>query len=168
MNLTHKKTAPSDPDFMSLVHELDLALSQMTGDSGAGSFSPAAFNTTTEGCIVIYHHSTPVACGVFRYHADQVCELKRMYSKQPGAGTYLLQQLERDAMSKGYRRAILSTRQVNTRAINFYKHNGYLASEAYGKYVGLERSSCFSKTLLTPHEHAATGRTSSHGGQDTP
>ncbi|WP_283131865.1 hypothetical protein [Enterovibrio norvegicus] len=70
-----------------------------------------------------------------------------MYSNLPSAGSYLLKQLEASAISKGYQSAILSTRRVNTQAVNFYIKNAYRESEAYGKYVGLEKSICFRKTL---------------------
>lgn len=148
MNFRHKKVDPSHSDFRSLVIELNLSLSQITNDSGESSFSPDAFNSSSDGCIVVYSNEVPVACGVFRHQADEVCELKRMYSKISGAGTYLLNQLELYAIAKGYRKAVLSTRRVNTNAVSFYKRHAYSESEPYGKYVGLDRSICLGKLLI--------------------
>ncbi len=74
---------------------------------------------------------------------------KRMYSNKAGAGSYLLKQLECLAIEKGYRKAILSTRRVNSKAVTFYCRHAYSESSAYGKYVGVDRSICLSKILVT-------------------
>ncbi|TOL76037.1 GNAT family N-acetyltransferase, partial [Vibrio parahaemolyticus] len=58
-------------------------------------------------------------------------------------------QLECYAVEKGYKKAVLSTRRINLKAVNFYKRNSYLESGAYGKYVGVKRSICLSKALVT-------------------
>lgn len=147
MIFSNRKVNPNDDDFISLVHELNVSLRQITNDTGEGSFSSGKFDSASDGCIVVYSHGQPVACGVFRYHAPEVCELKRMYSKQPGAGAYLIGQLEQDAVIKGYRKAILSTRRVNQKAIAFYERHSYAECHAYGRYVGVSRSICLSKVL---------------------
>lgn len=149
MKFEHKKVEPSNSDFQSLVAELNSSLTQITSDSGESSFTSDAFDSSKDGCIVVYLNSVAVACGVFRYHESEVCELKRMYSNKSGAGSYLLKQLECYAVNKGYRKAILSTRRVNSKAVSFYERNSYSESSAYGKYVGVKRSICLSKVLVT-------------------
>ncbi len=149
MKFEHKKVEPSNSDFQSLVAELNSSLTQITRDSGESSFASDTFDSSKDGCIVVYLNSVAVACGVFRYHDRDVCELKRMYSNKSGAGAYLLKQLEYYAVNKGYRKAILSTRRVNSKAVSFYERNSYSESSAYGKYVGVERSICLSKVLVT-------------------
>lgn len=149
MRFEHKKVEPSNIDFQSLVAELNSSLSQITNDSGESSFSSDAFDSSKDGCIVVYLNKVAVACGVFRRHQNEVCELKRMYSNKPGAGSYLLKQLECYAVEKGYKKAVLSTRRINSKAVNFYKRNSYSESGAYGKYVGVKRSICLSKALVT-------------------
>ncbi|WP_420646145.1 GNAT family N-acetyltransferase [Vibrio parahaemolyticus] len=149
MRFEHKKVEPSNIDFQSLVAELNSLLSQITNDSGESSFSSDAFDSSKDGCIVVYLNKVAVACGVFRLHQNEVCELKRMYSNKPGAGGYLLKQLECYAVEKGYKKAVLSTRRINLKAVNFYKRNSYSESGEYGKYVGVKRSICLSKALVT-------------------
>lgn len=149
MKFEHKKVEPNNIDFQSLVAELNSSLSQITQDSGESSFSLDAFDSLKDGCIVVYLNKSAVACGVFRYHQSDICELKRMYSNTSGAGTYLLEQLESYAIEKGYKNAVLSTRRVNLKAVNFYLRNAYAESDAYGKYVGVRRSICLSKALVT-------------------
>ncbi|MCX8788118.1 GNAT family N-acetyltransferase [Vibrio parahaemolyticus] len=104
MRFEHKKVEPSNIDFQSLVAELNSSLSQITNDSGESSFSSDAFDPSKDGCIVVYLNKVAVACGVFRHHQNEVCELKRMYSNKPGAGGYLLKQLECYAVEKGYKK----------------------------------------------------------------
>ncbi|SBS38943.1 hypothetical protein MSP8887_03566 [Marinomonas spartinae] len=149
MKFEHKKVEPSNENFQLLVAELNRSLSQITGDSGESSFLPEVFDSSKDGCIVVYLNKFSVACGVFRYYQNEVCELKRMYSNTSGAGSYLLEQLECYAVEKGYKKAVLSTRRVNLKAVNFYQRNSYSESRAYGKYVGVKRSICLSKVLVT-------------------
>ncbi|WP_211237712.1 GNAT family N-acetyltransferase [Shewanella waksmanii] len=150
MTFETRKVAPSHADFIALVDELNLSLRQITRDSGESSFASDAYDSSKDGCIVVYLNDNPVACGVFRYHENEVCELKRMYSRRPGAGAgaYLLKQLENYAVEKGYRKAVLSTRRVNLKALSFYERNSYSQSRAYGRYVGISRSICLSKLLV--------------------
>ncbi|WP_295890662.1 GNAT family N-acetyltransferase [uncultured Vibrio sp.] len=149
MKFEYKKVEPSNSDFQSLVTELNSSLTQITNDSGESSFASDTFDSSKGGCIVVYQNNVAVACGVFRRHESEVCELKRMYSNKSGAGSYLLKQLEHYAVNKGYRKAILSTRRVNSKAVSFYKRNSYLESSAYGKYVGVKHSICLAKVLNT-------------------
>lgn len=148
MDFEYKKVTPADDDFIELVRELSASLEAITADTGEGSFAAEAFDADQDGCLVVYAGDAAVACGIFRYQAEGVCELKRMYSKQPGAGSYLLQQLEAYAAAKGYRQALLSTRRVNQKAVGFYLRNGYHKTQAYGRYLGVARSVCFGKTLF--------------------
>ncbi|MCX2761059.1 GNAT family N-acetyltransferase [Vibrio sp. Sgm 22] len=149
MEFEYRKVEPNHRDFQSLIAELNLSLRQITNDTGESSFVSDAFEPSKDGCIVVYLNDSAVACGVFRYHGSEVCELKRMYSNKAGAGSYLLKQLECLAIEKGYRKAILSTRRVNSKAVTFYCRHSYSESGAYGKYVGVDRSICFSKMLVT-------------------
>ena len=148
MEFEYKKVKPNNRDFQSLITELNLSLRKITNDTGESSFVSDAFEPSKDGCIVVYLNDSAVACGVFRYHESEVCELKRMYSNKAGAGSYLLKKLECFAIEKGYRKAVLSTRRVNSKAVSFYCRHSYSESSAYGKYVGVDRSICFSKTLV--------------------
>ncbi|WP_123302301.1 GNAT family N-acetyltransferase [Vibrio crassostreae] len=148
MEFEYKKVEPNHRDFQSLIVELNSSLNQITNDTGESSFASDSFDSLKDGCIVVYLNDSAVACGVFRYHESEVCELKRMYSSKAGAGSYLLKHLECLAIEKGYRKAILSTRRVNSKAVTFYCRHAYSESSAYGKYVGVDRSICLSKMLV--------------------
>ncbi|MEZ9440685.1 GNAT family N-acetyltransferase [Vibrio atlanticus] len=148
MKFEYKKVEPNHRDFQSLIVELNSSLNQITNDTGESSFTSDSFDPLKDGCIVVYLNDRAVACGVFRYHESEVCELKRMYSNKAGAGSYLLKRLECFAIEKGYRKAILSTRRVNSKAVTFYCRHAYSESSAYGKYVGVDRSICLSKMIV--------------------
>ncbi|WP_325894574.1 GNAT family N-acetyltransferase [Grimontia sp. NTOU-MAR1] len=126
-----------------------MKLQNITGDSGQNSFSADDFDPDKDGCIVVYVNKIAVACGVFRYYEPNTCEFKRMYSKYVGAGGFLLSQLEFEAFNRGYTKVLLSTRRVNTQAVRFYLHNSFNEIEAFGRYVGIEKSICFGKQLFT-------------------
>lgn len=147
MQLKYKITDPKCEDFLALVRELNVTLDAITADTGEGSFARDEFCPRTDGCIVVYAQDKAIACGIFRKHQDDSCELKRMFSKVKGAGSYLVSQLESYALQKGYKRAVLSTRRVNELAINFYTRQGYSEIKAYGKYVHTDRSICLGKAL---------------------
>jgi len=147
MKFDYIKVSPDDEAFIALVDELNQTLKVITSDSGESSFKKEAFCDSTDGALLILLDQKPVACGVFRHHAPEVCEMKRMFSKQPGAGRFLITQLEKYAFSLGYRRAVLSTRRVNQSAVDFYIRQGYLEVEAYGKYRYTDQSICLGKLL---------------------
>ena len=147
MAFEYIKTEPTHADFLVLVAELNLSLQQITNDSGERSFSAEAFDPEQDGCLIVYDNKEAVACGVFRSSGNETCELKRMYSKKSGAGSFLIKQLEVYALSKGYRRAVLSTRRVNEKAVGFYRRHAYAEIEPYGKYVGAAKSICLGKRL---------------------
>lgn len=65
----------------------------------------------------------------------------------PGVGKALLNFLEKSAKNMGYAELWLETREVNYKAVNFYKNNGYVSIENYGPYIGREEAVCFSKVL---------------------
>ncbi|EOD77782.1 putative acetyltransferase [Grimontia indica] len=149
MKFKSQSLTPNHKDFTSLIDELNVSLGNVTGDSGESSFVADDFDLSCDGCIVVYFGNEAVACGVFRFHSDQTCELKRMYSNCSGAGVFLLRELEKLAANKGYQYAVLSTRRVNQKAVEFYRRNGFEEIESYGKYVGLERSICMGKPLAS-------------------
>jgi hypothetical protein len=149
VQFTYRETIPSDEDFAILVAELSSELKALTSDSGESSFHADSFSLGTDICLVIYQSDNAVACGSFRKHDSETCELKRMYSKYKGAGSYLITLLESCAVIKGYKRSVLSTRKINNNAVCFYERHGYSKISAYGKYVNTNKSVCLGKSLAT-------------------
>jgi ribosomal protein S18 acetylase RimI-like enzyme len=149
VQFTFRETTPSDEDFSYLAAELSSELRTLTQDSGESSFQADSFSVASDICLVVYQHEKAVACGSFRKHNSETCELKRMYSKHRGAGSYLINLLESYAVNKGYKRSVLSTRKINDSAVCFYERHGYSEISAYGKYIHTNKSVCLGKWLAT-------------------
>jgi len=89
-----------------------------------------------------------VGCGALRPLGEGVAELKRMYARPgSGAGSSLLDALERQARAFGYAEVWLETRKVNVRAVAFYEKHGYCTIPNCGKYVGRTEAVCLGKAL---------------------
>ena len=147
------RVASVDPDSVDarrLISELDEALAAITGDSGASSFDPEDCRGPGTAFVVAYDvQGAAVGCGALRPLAGEVGEIKRMYARPgSGAGAHVLAQLERHAATCGYRQLWLSTRRMNTRAVNFYARHGYLEVPSYGRYAGRAVSICLGRQLI--------------------
>jgi GNAT superfamily N-acetyltransferase len=141
---------PGTEDAALLIRELSVALSLITGDSGAASFH--ADDVRAPGaCFVLARDSagTLLGCGALRPLQQGVAELKRMYARPGtrGVGSAVLAHLERRAAALGYRELWLETRLVNTRATQFYAKHGYRRIGNFGKYVGNAAAGCYGKAL---------------------
>jgi GNAT superfamily N-acetyltransferase len=132
--------------------ELDAALEAITGDSGASSFDSEDVRGAQAVFLVARDaDGRPAGCGALRPLLPGVAELKRMYARPgSGAGTALLAALEAQARVLGYVEIRLSTRRINTRAVDFYRRHGYRDAPAWGKYLGREASVCLGRLVLSP------------------
>lgn len=150
------RIAPADPDSLEarrLVAQLDAALAAITGDSGAASFDANDVRGPGAAFLLAWNsEGMAVGCGALRPLDDasfgQAAELKRMYA-QPGsgAGAFLLAALQQQALEYGYRALLLSTRRVNTRAVDFYQRHGYTEVTPYGRYADRPQSVCLGRRL---------------------
>lgn len=146
------RVASADPDGVEarrLIAALDAALAAITGDSGAASFDPQDSRGARAAFVIAYDSAgVAVGCGALRALDAQGGELKRMYARPgSGAGRHLLAELERQAVAYGYRQLWLSTRLVNTRALDFYARHGYAPVAPYGRYIGRAVSVCLGRRL---------------------
>lgn len=142
----------SSKEALLLQDELSELLLSMNGDSGRASFDGEA--PCTRGGFYIARNDTGVllGCAALRpLGADDstIAELKRMYARpgSRGVGAALLLFVEAQAAVHGYRQVRLSTRRINTRAVDFYARHGYAEVAPYGKYVSAPQSVCMGKAL---------------------
>lgn len=149
MPLIIQKCSPGDPVVKPLIQALSEQLFQITGNSGASSFSEENFPADRAVFLVALRDGEPVGCGGLRPLTDEVCEVKRMYAKYPGQGIggEILHHLEMDARELGYQAIWLETRRVNEQAVSFYRARGYRERENYGRYVNRPEAVCFEKDL---------------------
>lgn len=93
----------------------------------------------------------PVACGGIRRIDGERCELKRMYvapeARGRGISRLLLERLEEEAATLGYRAVWLETGTEQPEAIALYESAGYELVENFGRYRDEPRVRSFGKAL---------------------
>lgn len=143
---------PEDPgttDAAGLLNELSDSLAKITGASGKASFDVSDVGGPRAIFVVARNrHDETIGCGALRPLSETVAEVKRMYSKQSGAGRAILKYLETRALEMNYKELWLETRRVNEEAVNFYRRNGFGEIPNYGKYTGRAEAICFGKILI--------------------
>jgi ribosomal protein S18 acetylase RimI-like enzyme len=149
--ITVRREDPTSPDGQVLLDELSAMLAVFSGDGGQSRFHLADFHSAN-GMFYVARTAfgEPVGCGAFWHFDACTAELKRIYSRQnvSRVGTAILQQLEADAATSGYKRLVLQTRVINKRAIQLYERNGFEPIERYGAYIGQMDACCFEKRLM--------------------
>eukprot|EP01136_Pigoraptor_vietnamica_P002604 Opistho-1_new@30815 len=148
--LTFIRTQSTNPDFISLVQQLDEDLAERDGKEH--SFY-AQFNTLTaiQHVVVAYEDGIPVACGAMKELDKNTMEIKRMFTtpayRAKGIASQVLAGLETWAKESGYTVCRLETGKRQPEAIAVYQKNGYVQISNYGQYAGIENSVCFEKKL---------------------
>jgi ribosomal protein S18 acetylase RimI-like enzyme len=148
--ITVEKSDPLSPDSYSVMEKLSAELAAITGDSGKSNFAIDSMDGDRSLWVLARNKKgDAIGCGAIRPITENIAELKRMFSDRsiPGVGKALLNFLEKSAKNMGYAELWLETRNVNHKAVNFYKNNGYVSIENYGPYIGREEAVCFSKVL---------------------
>ena len=144
------RTNSDHPDFISLVRLLDADLAKRDGNEH--SFY-AQFNKIDKikHAVLVYEDEKPVACGAIKQYAEDIMEVKRMYTlpvyRGKGIATMVLNELEKWAAELGYAKCILETGKRQPEAISLYTRNGYVLIPNYGQYAGVENSVCFEKPI---------------------
>ena len=145
-----KRTNSIDPDFQTLIRELDADLRVR---NGALMDVYDAYNIIEpiETAVVVYLDEVPVGCACFKRYDTDTVEIKRMFvrpaARGKGISTLLLTELEVWASSSGFRSAILETGSSQFEALGLYRKQGYLQTANYSPYTDLPDSICFQKTI---------------------
>jgi putative acetyltransferase len=145
-----KRTDGGDPDFQSLIAELDHELwDELKEDQSLYSQYNHVPNIKT--VILIYLDEQPVACGCFKHFDERTVEIKRMFVKKSSRGMGLskkvLSELEQWAVENNYANAVLETSIHFETAKRLYLSDGYKVISNYGQYAGLPESICMKKEL---------------------
>jgi GNAT superfamily N-acetyltransferase len=144
-----KESSVNSPDAEALLSLLNASLAEITGSSGAGSFSRADVMGNRGVFLIGYNNCVPTACGALREFSRDTSEIKRVYAKKNsvGAARKIIGALETYARKEGFHTVQLETRIVNRHAVQFYLACGYQPCPNYGKYAGRADAICFSKAL---------------------
>jgi putative acetyltransferase len=144
------RTNSENPDFQSLVSELDADLRIR---DGADNAFYAQFNKIDKikWAVVAYDQDMPVGCGAIKEYDLQSAEVKRMYvlpeKRGGGIATAVLTELERWAQDLGFEKCMLETGKRQPEAIELYKKNQYVVIPNFGQYSNVDNSVCFEKKL---------------------
>ncbi len=96
--------------------------------------------------IVVYADGKPVGGGAIRFYEKDSVELKRIFvrpsAQGKGAGTRLVQLLVDWAKELGYKKVLLETGEMLAESVHVYKKTGFVLTENYGVYKGMEDSLC--------------------------
>lgn len=146
--MTTRRTTSDNPDFRSLVSELDKYLAVRNGD--ANDFF-VQFNQVDQikHVVLAYENEVVVGCGAMKAYSVDSMEIKRMFvpSEQRGKGiaSGILKELENWAKELGYSKCILETGNDMKEAVGLYQKSNYQVIPNYGQYVNVADSVCFEK-----------------------
>lgn len=150
MPLLLHRTHSADPDFLSLVHELDKDLAARDGEEHA-FFAPYNKPDPSMCVVLAYEGRTPCGCGAFKPFKPGSVEIKRMFvpveERGKGIAGRILAELESWAAKNGHHTAVLETGIRMPEAIALYTKAGYRRIPNYGQYAGVESSVCFEKPI---------------------
>jgi len=144
------RTNSNDPDFITLVDELNTWLSIKDGDKHA------YYNqyNSIEGIpyvLVIYENGKAVACGAMKEYDPATVEIKRMFTQPKvrgkGLGKTILVALEDWARELGYDYLLLETGRSFSAAVYLYKKYGFEQIPNYDQYAEIKDSICFRKSI---------------------
>ena len=148
--ITVTRTTSDNPDFEKLVIELDAVLAILDGEDHAFY---AQFNKSSalKNAIIAYENDVAIGIGAYKEYDSETVEIKRMYTlpefRGKGIASKILTELELWAKEENYKIAILETGFLQTDAISLYKKLGYVITENYGQYIGVENSICMKKKM---------------------
>ncbi len=142
-------------DFLSLVRLLDHDLDARYGSIQAqyNKYNQIeALDTVVIGTI----DKQAVGCACFKIMSEEMVEVKRMFVKNEfrgsGIAKLILQEIEKWATEKGFKKAVLETGIKQIEAIRFYTKSGYHRIDNYGQYAGNMNSICMRKELGHPDQ----------------
>ena len=145
------RTSSSNPDFNSLIKELDKGLKDNYG-SLQTEYDKYNKIESLNTVVVAYENKEAVGCGCFKQYNSDSVEIKRMFVKPEhrgkGISKKILTELEKWAFETGYSSAVLETGTKQIEAIGLYSKSGYQRIENYGQYQNMSASICFKKDLL--------------------
>lgn len=148
--ITLKHTTSLDPEFRTLIAELDTDLRERNG-SVMDIYDQHNVIEYVDTVVIAYVNAKPAGCGCFKnYDADTV-EMKRMFVRPEARGNGIsrkvLAELEKWAKELGFKHTVLETGSKQTEALALYHKAGYNQIPVYGPYVDLPDSICFKKDL---------------------
>jgi GNAT superfamily N-acetyltransferase len=144
------RTTSDNPDFRTLVAELDAHLRERNGDI-MDIYDQHNIIEQNNTVVIAYIDDAPAGCGCFKPYDAEAVEVKRMFvrpeARGAGISKLILNELENWARELGFNYTVLETGGKQVEALSLYPRAGYASIPKYGPYVNLPDSICFKKTL---------------------
>lgn len=144
------RTTSENPDFQTLVYELDAYLAIRNGEDN-DFFVQFNKIDLLKNVVLVYQNEIPVGCGAIKEMESGVMEIKRMFVPQEfrgkGIAKLVLSELENWAKELGYKKSVLETGKDMVDAVGLYQKCNYQIIPNYGPYKEVDTSICFEKTL---------------------
>ena len=144
------RTDSNSPDFRHLIKLLDENLVEINGDIQA-DYDEHNIIDHIETVIIAYADNAAAGCGCFKTFDEHSVEIKRMYVdksfRQKGIAFKVLNELEQWAKELGYTHTVLETGKRHHEALALYHKMGYVITDNYEPYIGMEESVCMRKVL---------------------
>jgi len=145
-----RRTNSDNPDFRTLITELDTDLRLRNGDL-MNIYDQHNVIEKIDTVVVAYIDQRPAGCGCFKTYDNETVEIKRMFVRPEARGNgisrKILTELEIWAQELNVTYAVLETGSKQLEALSLYPKAGYLPIPKYGPYINLPESICFKKVL---------------------
>lgn len=145
-------TDGKDERFVLLCQKLDECLNDLVGGEKQ-RVQYVQYNTLDDihDVVLIMEGDSAVGCGSFKHYDKEIAEVKRVFVNESYRGKrygrVILENLEKLAKMKGYKKLILETGKPLVSAMHLYQGLGYHIIENYGPYVNMTESVCMEKVL---------------------
>lgn len=153
MEIVFKWTDGSDKDFEMFYGITEEYYSQIVGGvQNRTSFVPYNIITDIKDVLIAYANNSPIGCASFKKYFEYDAEIKRVWVQPDFRGKHvasdMMAQIEERAKGKGFKRAILQTREIMADAVSLYEKLGYTRIKNYAPYDTMDDAVCFAKNLL--------------------
>lgn len=134
------------------IHMEEYYNKMVGGSENRKSFIPYNALNDIYDVIIVYDNELAVACASFKEYDMNTVEIKRVWVNKEYRGLHIskkmMEMLEQRAKEKGYKRAVLQTREKCVEAVNLYQSIGYHLIENYPPYDKMKLAVCYGKNLL--------------------
>lgn len=152
MEYVFKWTDGNNQDFIDFSEDMEEYYNQLVGGAfNRKKFIPHNSLVDIKDVLIVYENEKPVGCASFKEYNSECVEIKRVWISKnyrgKGISRKLMLLIEFKAKEKGFKTAILQTRETCVEAVSLYKSIGYKKIDNYPPYEEMEQAICFYKEL---------------------
>ena len=150
--IIYKWTNGNDKDFQRFYLKTEEYYSSIVGGiENRKGFIPYNISESITEVLIAYIDDEAVGCAGLKRYSETDVEIKRVWVEPEDRGHHIaldmMMQIEERAVTDGYKRTILQTREIMEDAVGLYKKLGYKQIDNYPPYDKLDGAICFAKGL---------------------